>query len=99
MYSEAEVEAIRRDERERTARATVRVLRDEILTAVRAELGLAGRQILTTREAARVLGCGVNRVRQYVHDGMLTPTEQAGRGGGWTFRRADVDALAGTLSA
>ena len=92
-YTPDEVEALLRAEREATAKATVRALRTEVVAEIRAALGIANKQILTTREAATVLGCGVDRVRQYVRDGELTPTEQASQGGGWTFRRGDIEAV------
>lgn len=94
-YTPDEVEALLRAEREATARATVRALRTEVVAEIRSVLGIASKQVLTTREAATVLGCGVDRVRQLVHDGELAPTERASQGGGWTFRRADVESLAG----
>lgn len=96
-YTPSEVEALLRAEREATAKATVRALRAEVVAEIRSVLGIANKQILTTREAATVLGCGVDRLRQYAHDGALTPTDQAGPGGGWTFRRDDVETLALSL--
>ncbi len=94
MYTEAEVEAIRKEEREATARATVRALRAEIIGAVKDVLSVSTKQILTTREAAHVLGCSRDRLRQHVHDGDLEPTPKSAESGKWRFLRAELDELA-----
>lgn len=55
---------------------------------------LAPDELVSTAEAARIIGRHVRTIHRAVADGRLTPiTKIEGKTGAYLFRRADVEAL------
>ena len=92
-YTEAEVEAIRQQERRATARAAAEEVRD----LVRREVERVSRRRMTLRQAAAYLSIGVKGLRQLANGGRIR-FEDRGGSVGYLFDRDDLDALAAELA-
>ena len=93
MYTEAELEAARREERRATAEAVAK----HFVGLVRDEVERVSRRRLNTRQAATYLSVGRRALREYADAGRI-PYEDRGGSVGYVFDRDDLDALAADLA-